>query len=103
MSDELEQPSDAVAGMQTSADAPQPKRGPGRPKKVVEIDDAEQMQSVPEGVGQSFWFGEIGLLKFPDKTEYHINQRRAFITDPKLIANLTEASKNESLKIFLET
>lgn len=102
MSDETEQPSDAVAGMQTSANAPV-KRGPGRPpKQVVDIDEAAQIQAAQEGTGKSFWFGEIGLLEFKDGTKYHICKRRDFVTDPKLIENLTESSKNPSLKIFPE-
>lgn len=78
----------------------QPKRGPGRPRKVVDLE--EELKADPLNPdGTSFFFGEIGLLKFADKTEYHIQGHRAKITDPKLIANIKEAAaKNPALKIF---
>lgn len=73
---------------------------------VVELDDVIQAESLTPAQrqhGQSFWFGEIALLTFPDKTTYHIRGRNAFITDPQLIENLkAHAASNPTAKIFLQ-
>ncbi len=70
---------------------------------IVNLDDEIAKESAPveqQQNGVSFWFGHVGVIKFKDKSEYHIRANRAFITDPKLIENLTEASKNPTSKIF---
>lgn len=70
---------------------------------IVNLDDEIAKESAPieqQRNGASFWFGHVGMLKFPDKTEYHVRANRAFITDPILIANLIEAAKNPASKIF---
>lgn len=70
---------------------------------IVNLDDEIARESAPieqQRNGVLYWFGHVGMLKFPDKTEYHVRANRAFITDPALIANLTEAAKNPANKIF---
>lgn len=70
---------------------------------IVNLDDEIAKESAPieqQQNGVSFWFGHVGVIKFPDKSEYHARANRAFITDPILIANLNEASKNPASKIF---
>lgn len=70
---------------------------------IVNMDDEIARESAPieqQRNGVSYWFGHVGMLKFPDKTEYHVRAQRVFITDPALIANLTEAAKNPANKIF---
>lgn len=70
---------------------------------IVNLDDEIAKESAPieqQQNGVHFWFGHVGLIKFPDKTEYHVRANRAFITDPALIEKLTEAAKNPSSKIF---
>lgn len=70
---------------------------------IVNLDDEIAKESAPieqQQNGVNFWFGHVGMIKFPDKSEYHVRANRAFITDPALIANLIEASKNPSSKIF---
>lgn len=95
----------AQTGMQTS-DEP-PKRGPGRPRKIVDLEETIKADpSIPED-GVSFFFGEIGVLKFPDEKgpgtggEYHVRAHRAHITDPKLIEKIRAfAIKNPTHKVF---
>lgn len=90
---EIQANASAQAGMQTAP----------RPLKVVDLDERITAQTMPEGVqGQNFFFGDINLLKFPDGSTYHIQRRHVTIFDPKVIANLLEASKNSALKIFPE-
>lgn len=70
---------------------------------IVNMDDEIARESAPieqQRNGVSYWFGHVGMLKFPDKTEYHVRANRVFITDLALIANLTEAAKNPANKIF---
>jgi hypothetical protein len=70
---------------------------------IVNLDDEIARETAPVELqknGVNFWFGHVGVVKFPDKTEYHVKSNRAFITDPTLIANLTEAAKNPASKIF---
>lgn len=70
---------------------------------IVNLDDEITKESAPveqQQNGVYFWFGHVGLLKFPDKSEYHVRSNRVFVTDPVLIANLTELAKNPSHKIF---
>lgn len=82
----------AQAGMQTSQS----------PLRIVDLEDEVQAQAKPDEKGTRFWFGEVQVLKFPDKTEYHITKKRATISDPKLVEKLLEASKNPTNKIFIE-
>lgn len=75
------------------------------PIEIVDLDAAIEQESLtPEQAenGVNFWFGEVGLIQFPDKTTYAANKRRAFITDPVLIEKLKKASENPSHKIFIE-
>lgn len=75
------------------------------PIEIVDLESAIQQDTIsPEQSenGVRFWFGEIGLIHFPDKTTYAANKRREFITDPELIEKLTKASQNPSHKIFIE-
>jgi hypothetical protein len=70
---------------------------------IVNLDDEIAKESAPpeqQANGVHFWFGHVGMLKFPDKSEYHIRSNRAFITDPELLAKLNEAAKNPANKIF---
>lgn len=69
---------------------------------IVDIDEAEQQVANPVAAenGRRFSFGHVGLLKFPDNTQYHINKHHALITDPVLIKNLLKASENPSNYIF---
>lgn len=82
----------AQAGMQTSQS----------PLRIVDLEDEVQAQAQPDEKGTRFWFGEVQVLKFPDKSEYHITRKRAMISDPVLVAKLIEASKNPTNKIFIE-
>lgn len=85
--------------MQTGG--PVPEEPQSKPPKVVDLE--EELRSDPKAPeGHSFFFGDIGLLKFADGTSYHIRKNRDTISDPKLIDNLLEAAKNPSLKIFLD-
>lgn len=83
-------PPSAQSGMQTA------------PVRVVDFDEAVQAHANPQIGGVKFWFGEIGELKFADKTSYIVRKNRAVITDPKLVENLRAAAKNPSNKIFEE-
>ena len=70
---------------------------------IVNLDDEIAKESAPieqQQNGVSFWFGHVGVIKFPDKSEYHVRANRAFITDPFLIEKLIAASKNPTSKIF---
>lgn len=90
----------AVAGMQTEGPQPEPepkKKGP----RIVDFDEQIQSEVAPTP-GQSFFFGEVGVLKFADGTQYHIKKNRATISDPKLIENILKAAENPALKIFLD-
>lgn len=75
------------------------------PLDIVDLDAVIESESrTPEETksGVSFWFGEVGVFKFDDGTSYHASRNRAFITDPKLIANLKTASQNKTSKIIAE-
>ena len=74
---------------------------PPKPLQVVNLDEEVQAQVSQTG-GQSFFFGDINLIKFKDGTSYHVTGSRKRIFDPIIIANLIEASKNPALKIFPE-
>lgn len=70
---------------------------------IVNLDDELARESAPieqQQNGVNFWIGHVGLLKFPDKTEYHVRTNHIFVTDPTLIANLQEAAKNPASRIF---
>lgn len=70
---------------------------------IVNLDDEIAKESVPveqQQNGVNFWFGHVGMIKFPDKSEYHVRANRAYITDPLLIAKLLEAAKIPNAKIF---
>lgn len=72
--------------------------------KIVNLDEenAAKVSGSPENV-QKYFFGEIGLLTFPDKSTYHIRSHHATVTDPALIDKINALSaKNPSLKIFKE-
>lgn len=76
--------------------------------KAIEIVGLEEAieaggSDLPPIVGTKFCFNDIQVLKFKDGTSYHIRKQRATISDPKLIANLTEAAKNRHNKIFIES
>lgn len=76
------------------------------PVPVVELDDviqAETLSPEQQQAGVRFWFGEIGVLTFPDKTTYHIRGHNAFITDPELIEKLkAHAERVPTAKIFIQ-
>ncbi len=76
------------------------------PIKIVELDDVIQSQTLsPEQQkdGVKFFFGEIGVLTFPDKSTYHVRSHTAFITDPLVIHNIkTFAESNPGQKIFIQ-
>ncbi len=76
------------------------------PIKIVELDDVIQSQTLsPEQQkdGIKFFFGEIGVLTFPDKSTYHVRSHTAFITDPLVIHNIkTFAESNPGQKIFIQ-
>jgi hypothetical protein len=78
----------------------------GKPVEIVELDDviqAESLTPVQQRDGIRFWFGEIGVLTFPDKSTYHITQHSVFITDTDLIAKLKEyAERVPTAKIFIQ-
>lgn len=82
----------------------EPESTPIAPIETIDIDEAIEQVANPEAAanGKRFFFGHVGVLKFTDKTEYHVSRHHALITDPKLIANLIEASKDENLRIFLQ-
>lgn len=74
------------------------------PIQVVDIEEAVAVggnEPAPEGV--RFCFNSVQLFKFEDGTSYHAAKQRAIISDEKLIANLTEAAKNKSNFIFIES
>lgn len=74
-----------------------------KPIEIVGLEEAIETggsSDQPEGV--KFIFNDVQVLKFKDGTSYHIQKQRARITDPKLIKNLTELSKNAAYKIFIE-
>ena len=72
------------------------------PLSVVEIDPSKPTEAATPKDGTSFYFGEIQVLNFADGTSFHVKQQRATVSDAKLIANLKEAAKNPSNKIFIE-
>lgn len=85
--------------MQTGGPAPEEPKN--KPPKIVDLE--EELKADPKAPeGHSFFFGEVGLLKFPDGTSYHIRKNRDVIKDEKLVENLLEAAKNPALKIFLD-
>lgn len=77
-----------------------------QPVPIVELEDVIQAESLsPEQhqQGVRFFFGEIGLLTFPDKTTYHVRGHNAFITDPVLIENIkAHAESHPTSKIFIQ-
>ncbi len=94
----------AVAGMQTGGPQPEelPKNEPkAKGPKIVDLEEQQQADAA-KTEGHSFFFGDIGVIKFPDGTSYHVKANRALITDPKVVENLLEAAKNPFLKIFLD-
>lgn len=90
--DEAEPPFTDVSGDE-STDAP---------IQIVDID--EIVSQTPSAIqdGKRFWIGSAGVLKFQDGTHYHVRSRHVIATDPKLIENLNEASKNPANYIFPE-
>lgn len=73
-----------------------------QPIEVVDLDTAIAAENTPPQSGQAFWFGEVGLIHFPDKTKFHATRKHDFITDPELIEKLKKAAENPSNKIFIE-
>ncbi len=86
--------------------APTPLEETIQPVPIVELEDviqAESLSPAEQQQGVRFFFGEIGLLTFPDKTTYHIKGRNAFVTDPQVIENLKAyAEANPTAKIFIQ-
>jgi hypothetical protein len=96
----------ADAQRQLEADAAAKKAFAPAPVEVVDLDDviaAEALSPEQQQAGVKFWFGEIGILTFPDKTTYHVRGHNAFITDPQLIENLKAFSlANPNAKVFIQ-
>lgn len=75
------------------------------PIEIVDLDamlKSESLTPTEAASGQSFWFGELGVLNFADGTSYHARDHREFITDTILIENIKTAAANPTLKIFTE-
>lgn len=77
-----------------------------QPVPIVELDEmiqAESLSPEQQQQGVRFFFGEIGVLTFPDKSTYHIKGHNAFITDPVLIENIkAHAALYPTSKIFIQ-
>lgn len=72
------------------------------PIEVADIEDEILATTQPElaAQGKRFFFGNITLFNFPDGSSYHVQKAHALVTNPKIIANLIEASENKHNKIF---
>lgn len=75
---------------------------PVAPVEIVDLDEATESQVSQPEHGVKFCFNYVTVFTFPDGSTYHVQRQRATITDPALIANLKEAAKNPSNKIFIE-
>lgn len=74
------------------------------PVEIVDLDaELEKPQHGPSTPATKFFCGEIGLIRFEDHTHYLVKNHHFATSDPKLIANLKEATKNPSNKLFLNT
>jgi len=76
-----------------------------QPLQVIDIEEAVAFESLSETQklsGVSFFFGEIGMIQFPDGSQHFAGKHREFVTDPELIEKLTEAAKKPRSKIFPE-
>lgn len=76
----------------------------GKPVEVADIEEAELVATQPElaATGKKFFFAHVGVIKLNDKGDiYHVKNHHAFITDPALVARLTELSQIPSNQIFI--
>lgn len=77
-----------------------------KPVKVVELEDviqAESLTSEQQQAGVKFWFGELGVITFQDKTTFHAKRHTDFITDPDLIEKIKAfAAQYPTAKIFIQ-
>ena len=71
--------------------------------KIVSLESDEPKSSEPneQPDGVRFRFMEAGVLHFEDGSQYHIQERDVRITDPDLIENLRQKSKDRSYKIHI--
>lgn len=74
--------------------------------EVVDLEDVIQSESLTpseQQAGVKFWFGELGMLNFPDRSTFHAKQKTQFITDPALIEKIKAfAEKYPTAKIFIQ-
>lgn len=95
------------ASMQTAVairDA-QAKKNPKKPLAMANINEEAITQADPSNPGQKFFFGSVGVIKFGDKTSFHVSRTHMTVHNPTVIANLIEASKlpKNPNRIFLES
>lgn len=77
-----------------------------KPVPIVDLEDVIQSEALtPEQqqAGVKFWFGELGVITFPDKSTFHAKQKTQFITEPDLIEKIKAfAEKYPTAKIFIQ-
>lgn len=83
---------------------------PAQTIPIVNLDEeiASEVAAKPTGARpkmSAFWFGEVLLLKFPDGTEYHVQQKGVHhISDPVLAENLKAYGEaNSGAKVFVHS